>query len=87
MTGTVRLAFAEAYKIKAECGGGFRGLAQNMITKEVAKGVARETLEEARNDAKAFVWAWAADRNMTTGTYRNPKGSWKMNYYIRADEA
>jgi hypothetical protein len=83
---TTRLAYAESYAIKAECGGGYRGAAKNMLTGEIQKGDRRDTIEEARNDAKQFVWIWADGRNMVTGTFKSPKGSWKMNYFIRTDE-
>lgn len=84
MLPNVRLAYAEAYAVK---GGGYRGVAKNMLTEDIQRGELRNSLEEARNDAKRFVWAFAAGRNMVTGTYRSPKGQWKMNYFIRADEA
>lgn len=85
--GLTQLAYAEAYPIKVELGGGFRGVAQNKLTKAIAKGDRRDTIEEARNDAKRFVWAWAAGRNMATGTYPNKAGvSWRTNYFIRSDE-
>jgi hypothetical protein len=83
MVSTVHLAYAEAYELKA---GGFRGVAKNMLTGEIARGEVQPTIEQARNDAKRFVFAWAADRNMITGTYRNPRNRWQMNYFIRSDE-
>jgi hypothetical protein len=73
----IRLAYAEAYAIKQEAGGGYRGVAQNKLTGEVLRGEQRDTIEAARNDAKRIVWAWADGRNMVTGTYKSPKGSWK----------
>jgi hypothetical protein len=82
----VQLSYAEAYEIKAECGGGFRGVAKNMLTGEVRRGDRRDTIEQARNDAKTFVFEFAAGRNMATGTFRNPKGLWRCNYFIRSDE-
>ena len=85
--GTVQLAYAEAYTIKAEMGGGFRGVAQNKLTGEILKGERRDVIEQARNDAKKFVWQFADGRNMHTGTYKSPKGLWRMNYFIRSDEA
>jgi hypothetical protein len=83
----VHLSYAIAYGLKADVGGGFRGAAKNIITGEVLRGEVRETIEEARNDAKRFVWQFANGRGMSTGTYKSRKGSWKCNYYIRADEA
>ena len=81
---TTHLAYAGAYKIKDS---GFRGIALNKLTKEIARGEVRETIEQARNDAKTFVWAWAKGRNMATGTLRNTPGlQWRMNYFIRTDE-
>jgi hypothetical protein len=83
--GVVQLAYAEAYALKA---GGYRGVAQNKLTKEIARGEVREDIATARNDAKRFVFAWAGDRNMTTGTYNTrSRESWKCNYFIRSDEA
>jgi hypothetical protein len=79
----VNLAYAEAYPTKT---GGFRGVAKNYLTGEIAKGELRNSLEEARVDAKKFVFAWANGRNMGTGSYRSLKGQWRMNYFIRADE-
>lgn len=83
----VRLAYAEAYQRKADLGGGFRGVAKNKLTGEIFRGETRDTLEAAKNDAKRVVFAWADDRNMVTGTYKSPRNNWRMNYYIRADEA
>jgi hypothetical protein len=82
----VRLAYAEAYAVKADCGGGFRGVAKNILTGNIMRGENRETLEQARNDAKRFVFQFADGRNMVTGTYKSPKGAWKCNYFIRGDE-
>lgn len=84
---TVRLAYAEAYTIKQEFGGGYRAYAKNMLTGEIKKGDRRDTIEQARNDAKKYVFEFANGRNMTTGTYKSPRGSWRCNYFIRADEA
>ena len=39
---TTRLAFAQAYAVKAEFGGGFRGAAKNVLTGEILKGENRE---------------------------------------------
>jgi hypothetical protein len=83
---TVRLAYAEAYERKTELGGGFRGAAINSLTGEKYQSEVRQTIEEARNDAKKAVWAWADGRNMVTGTYRNRRNTWRMNYFIRCDE-
>lgn len=87
MTYTVQLAYAEAYQIKAELGGGFRGVASNKLTGETFRGGQRDDILAAKNDAKRVVLAWAAGRNMITGTYRNPRDNWRCNYFIRADEA
>lgn len=86
MSPTILLSHAQAYALKAECGGGFRGAAKNMLTGEVLRGERRDTIEAARNDAKRFVWQFASGRNMVTGTYKSPRGSWKCNYFIRSDE-
>jgi hypothetical protein len=86
MSSTIQLAYAEAYEIKASMGGGFRGVAKNKITGEICKGERRDTIKAARNDAKTFVFKFADGRKMTTGTYKNSKGSWKCNYFIRSDE-
>lgn len=84
---TTRLAYAEAYPIKAEMGGGFRGAAKNMLTGEILRGERRDTVEQARNDAKRFVWQFADGRNMVTGTFgHHAKGTWRCNYFIRTDE-
>jgi hypothetical protein len=84
---TTQLAYAEAYQLNTKAGGGFRGVAQNKLTGKIYRGERRETIEDARNDAKRAVFAWADNRNMTTGTYRNKPGlNWRMNYFIRIDE-
>lgn len=68
-------------------GGGFRGVALNSLTQEQFRGDVRSTLDDARNDAKRAVWAWADGRGMVTGTYRNKPGkNWRMNFFIRSDE-
>ena len=84
---TTQLAHAQAYKVKEEFGGGYRGAAINKLTGEIIRGETRETIEQARNDAKTFVWQFAAGRNMVTGTFKSPHGEWKCNYFIRTDEA
>jgi hypothetical protein len=84
---TTRLSYAEAYPVKAECGGGFRGTAKNILTGEILRGENRDTIEQARNDAKRFVFQFADGRNMVTGIFKSPKGWWKCNYFIRTDEA
>ena len=84
---TTQLAYAEAYRIKESLGGGFRGACHNVITKEVKKGEVRETLEQAKFDAKTFVFEFAAGRNMTSAPYHGiPRKLWKCNYFIRSDE-
>ena len=83
---TTRLAYAEAYAVKAEAGGGFRGAAKNCLSGEILRGPNRETVEIARNDAKRFVFQFADGRNMITGTFKSPKGLWRCNYFIRTDE-
>jgi hypothetical protein len=81
---TIRLAYAEAYAIKDS---GYRGVAKNMLTNEIARGEVRSGLAQAREDAKRFVWAWADGRNMATGSYRHSHARWRMNYFVRSDEA
>jgi hypothetical protein len=66
MAPTTRLAYAEAYALKD---GGYRGVAKNMLSGEIARGEVRDNIVSARNDAKRFVFAWAGEHNMTTGTY------------------
>lgn len=77
------LAYATAYELEA---GGFRGVVKNMRNGEIQRGDVRSTMDEARNDAKAFVWKLADGRNMATGSYPHSKTRWRMNYYIRSDE-
>jgi hypothetical protein len=84
---TVCAFYAEAYAIKESSGGGFRGVAVNKLTKEQKKGERRESIEQARHDAKTFVFEFAAGRNMTTGAYKGSRTNWKYNYFIRSDEA
>jgi hypothetical protein len=83
---TTRLAHAQAYTIKESLGGGFRGVAQNLLTGEVLKSEVCATLHEAKNAAKGYVFGWAAGRNWVTGSYPYSRDQWKMNYFIRTDE-
>jgi len=89
MTGITQIAYAEAYEIKASHGGEFRGVAKNKLTGEIFRSAAFDTLSAARYAVENHVvnvWI-TGDRDYSRGTYRNPRNSWKCNFFIRADEA
>lgn len=77
------LAVARAYERKAELGGGFRGVAFNPKTKERRESDVRETLQQARNDAKRMVhdMLGAETYSKTRPGYIWRKSSWHCNYF------
>lgn len=77
------LASARAYQRKAELGGGYRGVAFLTATKERRQGEVRQTLAEARNDAKRHVYEMLGARrySMTRPGYIWGRSSWACNYW------
>lgn len=77
------LATARAYQRRADLGGGFRGLAILAATKERREGDVRQTLAEARNDAKrhAYNMLGAARYSRTRPGYIYGRTSWACNYF------
>lgn len=77
------LASARAYQRKAELGGGYRGVAFMPSTKERRQGEVRETLAQARNDAKRHVYEMLGPQRYarTRPGYCWGKHSWSCNYF------
>lgn len=78
MTGTI-LVTAQAYAIKAERGGGFRGIARAGATEK--RGERRDSFEEAKNDAKRFALELLAGRRCRCG-YVWRRQFWLCNYWM-----
>lgn len=73
--------YAEAYALKDELGGGFRGIAIRNTDKEKRRGEIRKSLEEARNDAKRFASELMGDTPCAPGYFRHSKSNWRCNYW------
>ena len=71
--------------MKAEFGGGFRGVAKNKISGEIFHSKICETLDAARYAAKAWVFAQAGERNILAAPVYKKK-DWRCFYSIRSDE-
>jgi hypothetical protein len=82
---TENRVYAEAYELKAEAGGGFRGVAKNCTTGQIYRGERRETINQARQDAHSAAIELLAGVPYRSGSYRNRRNNWKMNYWFAAD--
>ena len=76
--------YAEAYELKV---GGYRGVALEKQTGEKKRGEVRQTLEEAKNDAKRFAGELLKGRAYKSGTYPSSKSRWRNNYWFAMEAA
>lgn len=78
----VEFAYAEAYEISPDLGGGFRGAALNKFTRETFRSEVLGTLAEAQNDADRAVHAWAGKHRMAVGEYGTQGLDWRADFFI-----
>lgn len=74
------VAIAEAYELKDDLGGGFRGVAKHKGTGEIMKGDVRRSLDEARNDAKNFIAKMLKGVPVSAAPISS-KNNWRCNYW------
>lgn len=83
---TYHVATITAYQIKAELGGGFRGVIFNRETKERRQSDRLDTIEAAKFWAKSEAHkAYEPDGYSLAPIYR--KGEYYANVWVRGDEA
>ena len=77
----VKIATARAYERKAELGGGFRGVAVRLADKKRLQGEIRDTLSDAREEAKSLVFTLIDRRYVAPGYGPWSPTNWYCNYF------
>lgn len=88
VSGTVHVATIFAYTIKADHGGGFRGVFYNRATKARVSSERMDTLAAAKRFAKTEAHNFAEKLNIgySLAAVRKPAGEYYANVWVRADE-